>query len=270
VHLTKHQGLGNDFLVCLVPDLPSGAPELAIRLCERRRGIGADGLIFGLDPEAGSNHRAMVLFNADGSRAEMSGNGIRCLAQAIVERLDAPTVLRIETDAGLRSVSVVPTAEAGMIEAEVDMGVVGPGPDTSRVVLGTGELRCASADLGNPHLVVEVENPTAVDVAVDGPRHEALFASGINVEFIGPVDGGAMEPVDGGAIEMVVWERGAGATEACGSGACAAAHVANMWGIARGRVDVRMPGGTAVVGLGETVTLAGPAVHVADVEVHDV
>jgi diaminopimelate epimerase len=270
VHLTKHQGLGNDFLVCLVPDLPAGAAEMAIRLCERRRGIGADGLIFGLDPEAGSNHRAMVLFNGDGSRAEMSGNGIRCLAQAVVGRLDGPTVLRIETDGGLRSVSMAPTADAGMIEAEVDMGAVGPGPDTSRVVLGPGELRCASADLGNPHLVIEVENPSAVDVAVDGARHEDLFTGGINVEFIAAVDGGAIEPVDGGAIEMVVWERGAGVTQACGSGACAAAHVANTWGIADRKVEVRMPGGPAVVGLGDTVTLAGPAVHIADIEVSDV
>jgi diaminopimelate epimerase len=260
VQLTKHQGLGNDFLVRRTPDLPAGAPALARRLCARRRGVGADGLIFGVDPADPANDVAMVLFNADGSRAEMSGNGIRCLAQAVLAG-PAPRAVNVETDAGVRQVLLTPTDEPSTVQAAVDMGRVGPGPGTASVRLASGEIRSATADIGNPHLVVQVEDPAAVELSVAGPRHEAVFAAGINVEFIAPADGSA--------IDLRVWERGAGVTEACGSGACAAAYHAREWGLVGEQVEVRMPGGSAQVGLGDTVTLSGPAVHVATIEVPD-
>ena len=259
MQLTKHQGLGNDFLVCRRADLPPDAPEIAVRLCDRRRGIGADGLIFALDPGEPTNAVGMALFNADGSRAEMSGNGIRCLAQAVIGEPTGSSTLDVETDAGVRRVELAPTETPGTVQARVDMGRVSAGPDAESVRLTEGEIRCATADVGNPHLVVQVENPGAIQLAVAGPRHEAVFPGGINVEFIAPADDGA--------VDMVVWERGAGATQACGSGACAAAHLAREWGLAGERVEVRMPGGSAVVGLGDTVTLTGPAVHIATIEV---
>ena len=133
MRLTKHHGLGNDFLVALAtandgrlePD-----DRFAVRVCDRHRGIGADGLLWGLPPRnpAGAELR-MVLHNSDGSEAEISGNGIRCLAQAALrlDGLDHGT-LRIETAAGLRTVEVVAGRSAGTVEATVDMGFVGDGP----------------------------------------------------------------------------------------------------------------------------------------------
>lgn len=261
MRLTKHHGLGNDFLVHRTAGLPSNASAIAMRLCARRHGVGADGLIFGIDPSDPSNDVAMALYNADGSRAEMSGNGIRCLAQAVDSDPAAHTKLRIETDAGVRVVELEPTGDPHAVRAKVDMGAVGAGPGTDSVHLSDGEIRCATADVGNPHLVVLVDDPDAVELAVAGPRHEARFPAGINVEFIAPAGGPA--------IDLRVWERGAGATQACGSGACAAAYRAHEWGLAGTRVEVRMPGGSAEVVLGDTVTLSGPSVHVATIEVPD-
>jgi diaminopimelate epimerase len=258
VQLTKHHGLGNDFLVWRRADLPDDAADRAVTLCNRRRGVGADGLIFGLDPVTIDTDMRMVLFNSDGSRAEMSGNGIRCLAQAVVAH-DETASLLIETDGGIRHVAVVPTETAGLVRAEVDMGPIAEGPSVEAVSLEKGEIRCGSATIGNPHLVVLVEDPAAVDLRTAGPRHEAAFAGGINVEFIAPVGEST--------IELTVWERGAGITEACGSGACAAAFHAHGWGISNDRVEVHMPGGIAQVQLGDTVTLSGPAVLIASIEV---
>lgn len=261
MQLTKHQALGNDFLVSRVSVLPPDAAAIAARLCERRLGVGADGLIFALAPEDPSNDVAMALYNADGSRAELSGNGIRCLAQAVISDPTRPGSLKVETDAGVRSVQFSPTETPGNIHAEVDMGPIGPGPDAESVQLGEGELRCATATVGNPHLVVQVEDPRAIELNVAGPRHEVGFTAGINVEFIAPTSGSA--------IDLRVWERGAGVTRACGSGACAAAYQANVWGLVGERVEVQMPGGVAVVRLGETATLAGPSGFVASIEVPD-
>jgi diaminopimelate epimerase len=122
-------------------------------------------------------------------------------------------------------------------------------------------MRHATVDVGNPHLVVEVADPDAVDLAVEGAEIERQFAEGINVEYV------TVEAPD--RIRLRVWERGAGITEACGSGACAAAHAAHAWGAVDDRVVVAMPGGEAEVRLEEdgSITLCGPSVHIADIEV---
>ena len=130
MRLTKHHGLGNDFLVALAEALPTDAPALAQAVCNRTRGVGGDGLIFGLPGDHGaSTDVTMVLFNADGSRAEMSGNGIRCLAQAVVQHEDRgqSRELRIGTDAGIRTVRVEPADDPATIQARVDMGPVRAG-----------------------------------------------------------------------------------------------------------------------------------------------
>ena len=260
MQLTKHHGLGNDFLIALTDALPADAPALAHAACHRSRGVGADGLIFGLpgDPDTGTD-ATMVLFNADGSRAEMSGNGIRCLAQAFVRQDDHGHggALRIGTDAGVRTVSVEATDDPALVQARVDMGPVGSGVDLESIDYADG-LRFATADVGNPHLVVEVANVEEVDVATDGVRL-AEAAGGINVEFISPRK-------DGHGIDMRVWERGVGVTQACGTGACAAAHVAHQWGMVDSPVPVSMPGGNVAVQLGDSVVLAGPAEYIATVE----
>lgn len=260
MQLTKHHGLGNDFLVHRIGVLPTEAARMAARLCDRRRGVGADGLIFGLDPSDEAHDVAMALFNSDGSRAEMSGNGIRCLAQAVVAEGEEAQLL-IETDGGVRAVSVAPTGTPGAVRARVDMGPVRAGPESGGVRLGPGEIRCATADVGNPHLVVQVDDPAAVDLAEAGPRLEASFPAGINVEFIASSGEST--------LELTVWERGAGITEACGSGACAAAFHAREWGIGSDRVEVHMPGGVAVVELGDTASLSGPSIRIATIEVHE-
>ena len=260
MQLTKHHGLGNDFLIALADAIPNGAPATAQAVCHRTRGVGADGLIFGLpgDPEAGTDV-AMVLFNADGSRAEMSGNGIRCLAQAVVRRdgCGQGGELRIGTDGGVRFVAIEPTDDPEVVQIRVDMGPITPGPELASIAYPEA-LRFATADVGNPHLVIHVADVGTVDVAAVGDELSRL-AGGINVEFIAP------RP-DGQGIDMRVWERGVGVTEACGTGACAAAHVAHHWGLTGPQVPVSMPGGNVAVQLGETAVLVGPATYIASVD----
>lgn len=257
MRVSKHHGLGNDFLVALLDDEPGELPDLARRMCERRVGVGADGLIIGVATGAGDVR--MVLHNSDGSRAAMSGNGIRCLAHAVVmQRGAGPAELTIETDGGLRTVAV--DGDGQRVHASVDMGPVGSGPAVpAQLSAKLGERRFATGDVGNPHLVVQVDDPSAVDVAVVGAAHEAHFPDGMNVEFIAPTPGEA------DALDLRVWERGAGVTQACGTGATAAATTASEWGLVGKDVTVHMPGGDVRVIVGERATLVGPSVFVADI-----
>ncbi|WP_334141511.1 diaminopimelate epimerase [Rhabdothermincola sp.] len=267
MQLTKHHGLANDFLVVL--DEANGGTvevdgELARRLCHRRTGIGADGLIRGGVPtdeerEAGID-LVMHLYNADGSRAEMSGNGIRCLAQAFtrLRGCDQATVV-VRTDGGVREVAVRAGTATESV-ATVGMGRAQDGPPVPAPLAEELDGRYRTLDLGNPHLVVEVSDPAGVDLATEGAWLEQQFPGGVNVEFIAPGPGDDQ-------VTMVVWERGVGITEACGTGACAAAVTAHGWGLVGTPVQVRMPGGTAEVDIGDEIRLTGPAVFVAVIEV---
>lgn len=273
--LTKHHGLGNDFLVVLGHrnlGVIVGA-EQARELCDRRRGIGADGLILfdaGTDPGSAGSESAevdgvMTLFNSDGSRAEMSGNGIRCLAHAICHDRGAREAnLVVDTDAGRRHLQVSPDADPRTLQVRVDMGPVREGPvwqASAAAALVVGERRVATADIGNPHVVIAVEDPWRVDLAVAGPAVEADFPEGINVHFIAPTPGRS------DALDLAVWERGAGITEACGTGASAAAAIAHRWGIVGDRVEVTMPGGVVTVEVTPTSTiLTGPSVFIASID----
>jgi diaminopimelate epimerase len=237
MRLTKHHGLGNDFLVALgVP----GDAGLARALCERRTGVGADGLI-GCTRHDG--RLVMSVWNADGSRAEMSGNGIRCLAQALVDAGWAREgAFTITTDAGPRSVWVEPESAPGLRMVRVDMGPVGTRPD--------GLL-----DVGNPHEVVLLDDPGALAAATDPGRPDR------NVELV--VAGPGPDE-----LTMRVFERGVGETRACGTGAVAAAVAAHRAGLVGPRVVVHQPGGDVVVEVkAETVVLTGPAQRIAVVEV---
>jgi diaminopimelate epimerase len=264
VKLTKHEALGNDFLVLFddqqLPRLPFEV--LARRWCHRRRGIGADGLLIGLTGRGqGDADLGMALFNADGSRAELSGNGLRCLAQAWAERHDvARGEVRVVTDAGVRTVRFVPGGQPGTIRASVAMGAVTPRPAPAGwAATGIDPAHPAlHVSVGNPHSVVAVDDVDVVDLATIG----ALVPE-VNLEVVEP-------GTDGHAVRMRVHERGAGITEACGTGACAAAWAAGRWGLAvpdeEGEITVHMDGGSAKVRLGEEVILTGPSTTIASIE----
>lgn len=263
--MSKHHGLGNDFLVALVDALPLDASQRAIDLCDRKRGIGADGLIYGIArPNA---TMTMRLLNSDGSPAEVSGNGLRCFAQAVARDQRAHHLeLDVSTPSGLRHCSVHATENPATVMATVDLGVVCPGPDPDvedlLTVVGpylNGVKRWETGEVGNPHIVFHVEDPFDIVLADAGPAVGAHFPDGINVHFV----------EHGGDNELVlrVWERGAGATDACGSGAAVAADVFHRWGLVGPKVVVHMPGGDATVDVGPPAVLTGPATHVADFEV---
>lgn len=262
--LTKHHGLGNDFLIALVDAIPPGAAELAQRLCHRRTGLGADGLVLGVGAATDGTAAQFVLFNADGSRAEVSGNGLRCLGQALAMRAGVSELeTKIDTDAGPRLLTVWPTDDPNSSLARVDMGPPARGPQVEGVPIADtlAYTRVGSIDMGNPHIVIEVPDPRSHDMASVGPAIEAHFMpTGTNVHLIG-----AGSTPD--TIIMNIWERGAGVTEACGSGACAAASVANDWGLCDQTVKVDMPGGVATVEVTSTIHLIGPATYVAEIEV---
>jgi diaminopimelate epimerase len=258
MRLTKHHGLGNDFLVLL--DLEGThpvAPEDAVALCDRRTGIGADGLLRVTAGRDGADV-TMELLNADGSLAEMSGNGIRCLAQAVFQAGAArPPDLVVRTDAGLRTVRTLARAAPHTHRMSVEMGqakVLGPEPEWV-----DGEvLRATRVDLGNPHLVLHWGGS-------DLPDRDVLVAIGTRID--GAIPGGAnvevIRPLTPDTLELVVFERGVGPTDACGTGACAAAAAAHDWELAGRAVDVQMPGGTVEVELGDPVVLTGDVTSVA-------
>ncbi len=276
LQLTKHHGLGNDFLIAVSPERSLDLTD-AIAWCDRRRGIGADGLIE-LRPLSAKISEspaiwAMTLWNSDGSLAEVSGNGLRCVGQALLMReaataTDPSTGLAaagsgsylIRTAGGLRQVDVQADRRAGTDQVRVDMGAATETSDQSEqwADLGLVVTKQIGVSIGNPHLVALVEHPESQDLNTIGPIIEADFAQGINVHLI-RVD----NPT---SITLRVWERGAGVTQACGSGACAAAWAAKQWGLVEDKVTVRMSGGYAEVEVGqESVFLTGPATFVGTV-----
>ena len=238
--LTKHHGLGNDFLVLIDLENTQHVDEATARaLCDRHRGVGADGVIrVGPPPADGSADVSFELRNADGSAAEMSGNGLRCLAQAVLRAgiVDGPTIV-VATPAGRRTVTVRPVEARGAIWASVEMGQ--PRWD--------GEL----IDMGNPHRVILTDDLT------EFPDHDGS----VNIELvrIGP---GRDE------LTMRVVERGAGETEACGTGACAAAYVAHQRGLVGNQITVHQLGGDAEVTICDdgNLILAGPSEYICRVE----
>jgi diaminopimelate epimerase len=264
--LRKLHGAGNDFLVLVDPgaEWTLGA-DLARALCDRRSGIGADGVLHALPPQDGGDVR-MELRNADGSPAETSGNGLRCFVLAAIDAgLVGSREVRVETAAGLRQVEVRSlTPEGGDIA--VDMGPVVLG-DELRDVPEPGWLG-RFASVGNPHLVLLAPSLDGVSIASLGPKLEQSQPGGLNVEVIAAPPA-APDGAGGDRIDLVVWERGAGVTLACGSGSCAAAAVARDWGLCGDAVTVRNPGGDLLVELSRGgaspvhAVLSGPTTRVA-------
>jgi diaminopimelate epimerase len=266
--VTKHHGLGNDFCVWLDLDGTGSplTPALARAVCDRHRGIGADGLIRATRPESPAEAAlAFELRNANGSEAETSGNGLRCLAQAAFDAgvIAAGHPFVVLTPAGRRTLALRVTEAPTIVWVSVDMGVAHACGDDQRCNVGHGTLR---VDMGNPHLVMAGPDPATMAVDELGPSLETSVPGGQNVEFV------ALGPGPD-EITMRVWERGAGETLACGSGACAAAVAFHRWGRVGPRVTVHQPGGDADVELHDdgTVVLSGPSQRIATcaVEVDD-
>ncbi|MBN2025872.1 MAG: diaminopimelate epimerase [Actinobacteria bacterium] len=266
----KYHGTGNDFIV--LDAMEEGvflSPREIEALCQRHTGIGADGVIFACPPLAAD--AAMRIFNADGSEAEMCGNGIRCLAKYLFERMGIKREdMFIETGGGTRRLRLE-TVEGLVREVRVDMGLpelMGrdlPAPDDNSrpgevtITTAGGEVFHAFClSMGNPHCVLFIEDTEMADLARIGTlleRHE-LFPNRTNVEFA--------QVLDERHILLRVWERGVGETQACGTGACAAAVAALHNGGCAAPVEVRLRGGALEIDLDDQghVYLSGPAVEV--------
>jgi diaminopimelate epimerase len=263
LQLAKLHATGNDFLVRVA--LEPGAPELdadtARFLCDRHRGIGADGCIT-IGPSGNGADCTMTLRNADGSPAEMSGNGIRCLAWVAARAgLGGEDSLDVDTAAGRRAVTLMRSPSGDVIAADVDMGAVTVERTDATITVHGVDYTGDIANIGNPHFVTFVDDPGTVRVASHGAiiERNELFPNGVNVEFV--------RADSRTSLTMRVWERGAGETLSCGTGACAAAAVANRRGLVDQQVEMHVPGGVLRIGLGDTVRLGGPVVHIFDVDI---
>ena len=252
----KYEGLGNDFLVLETEDGAAISPDKAVELCDRHFGVGADGVLLLLPAQETGNDARMRVLNADGSVSEMCGNGVRCVALHVARgRGVRHGTVRIETGAGLRACEVHDDGPSARVA--VDMGRVTLHGDLSVEVEGR-RVTVAVADTGNPHAILFGAFSRA-DVEQLGPRlaKHPSFPRGTNVEF-------ANSTRDG--VDLVVWERGAGLTLACGTGACATVAVACAKEIAKRGVPllVHLPGGALEVTIDadDRATMTGPARHV--------
>ncbi len=250
---TKYHGLGNDFVVVEGPLMDAAR---ARRLCDRRRGIGGDGVLTLLPPRTPGAAATMHIYNSDGSVAAMCGNGVRCVARHLAEGRGLEGELVIDTDSGPKRCTIHRGAGGEVTAVSVEMGPARLlGEEEHRV--GGEALRAVRVSMGNPHAVL-FDAPTRERAAAVGPAIERAVPGGVNVGF-------ARAGANG--IDLVVWERGAGLTDACGTGACAAAVAAVSRGAVRpgAPVEVRLPGGALQITVGEDlarVTMRGPAERV--------
>lgn len=269
---TKLQGAGNDFILVETNSTRGDWTRLARAMCDRHYGIGADGLLL-LLPSAKADFR-MRMFNPDGSEAEACGNGLRCLAKYIIdEKLSSRNQIEVETIAGIRLLRL---NKGKSTEIQVSMGVPQFGASDIPVAIESGserlvdiksmlgytvviagrELHLNLVSLGNPHAVYFSQQPVAqFPLSRIGPRVEylAIFPKRINFEVV--------NVINRRQIDARVWERGAGETLACGSGAGAIAVAAQKRGYIDNKVDIALPGGILKLnwdGVGE-VFLSGPA-----------
>jgi diaminopimelate epimerase len=274
MRFSKYHGTGNDFV--MIQDLEGRLaldPTLVFALCDRHLGIGADGVIRIAPSESADFF--MDYWNADGQKAEMCGNGIRCLAKYVYDRrLTEQSELDVETRAGVKHV-LIDVADGMAASVRVDMGppafqrksipMAGPPDQTfERQAFSEAGLafQATAVSMGNPHLVLLGEtDPRSIDIREIGPRLERHpdFPERTNVEFVRVRDGG---------VDVRVWERGVGETMACGTGACASLVAAARAGLVDRTGDVRFPGGTLRVEWTEDgpVFLEGPATFVFEGE----
>lgn len=256
LRFSKYEGLGNDFVIVDAPE-PSLDADAARRLCDRHRGIGADGVLVVLPPRDPRATARMLVLNADGSRPEMCGNGLRCVARHLLRTARASDTFLVETDAGLRRCE----AAEGGATIRFDAG---QGQLLGHRTLDHGGLRLefALVSMGNPHAVTFDAPLDARLLDALAPPFSATFPEGTNVELA------SARSAD--QLDVLVWERGVGRTLACGTGAAAVAVAAVAAGRAAAGAElvVHLPGGplALVVAADSRVRAAGPARHVFDGE----
>ncbi|UBF25750.1 diaminopimelate epimerase [Kovacikia minuta CCNUW1] len=276
IEFVKYHGLGNDFILIdnRSSSEPRLTPEQAIQWCDRHFGIGADGVIFALPGQDGTNY-TMRIFNSDGSEPEMCGNGIRCFARFVAElegsqgqensETPSSVAYRVHTLAGVMTPKLeanglvtVDMGEPRLLAAEIPTTLTAADQKVVNIPLAVGEqswnVTCVS--MGNPHCITFVEDVAAIPLATIGPQFEChpVFPKKINTEFI--------QIVRPDYLKMRVWERGAGITLACGTGACAAL----VAGVLNDRCDrhatVELPGGPLQIEWSKTdnrLYMTGPA-----------
>ena len=274
---TKMHGAGNDYLYIDArdhDDFSTDWSQLSRSMSDRHFGVGSDGII--LIEDSGIADLKMRMFNADGSESEMCGNGIRCFAKYAIDRglaTSGADGIEVETLAGIRTVVPIydgdritgarvamgaPLLEPGDVPVILDPAAGYPkGPVTGYpLALDSLELSLSFVSMGNPHAITFIDQPVGeFPLHTIGPmvEHHSIFPNRVNFETVNITGPGAMT--------ARVWERGSGETMACGTGACAIAVAARLLGIADGRVDITLPGGTLSIdwdGEGE-VYLEGPA-----------
>jgi diaminopimelate epimerase len=275
IEFTKYHGLGNDFILVdnRSASTPVITPEQAIKICDRHFGIGADGIIFALPGENGSDY-TMRIFNSDGSEPEMCGNGIRCLAaflaelEGVVPNHQSPIAYRIDTLGGIMTPQLMSDGQV-----KVDMGLpkllaseipTTLASDNEKVINRslqvanqTWDVTCVS--MGNPHCITFVQDVAEIPLEAIGPQFEnhPVFPRRTNTEFI--------EVVSPDYVKMRVWERGAGITLACGTGACASLVAGVLTGKCDRIATVELPGGLLHIEWSEVdqrVYMTGPAERV--------
>jgi len=253
------QGIGNDFVVVNHADVKGAdLSALAKWVSNRRTGVGADGLLV-----LNSNPLEMHMWNPDGSEAEMCGNGVRCAAKRFADLGWSESEFEIGTGAGPIRLKVLADGRVAveMGQAKFLRGEIGMNGPSDQEFLDQpleGGLKGTAVSMGNPHLVIPVADVAAVDLAFVGPRLErlALFPNRVNVHFV--------QVLSRQKLLQRTWERGAGITLACGTGACAVAAASWKLGLSEKSVDVKLPGGHLQIDVGDdfSVTMTGPAVKV--------
>jgi diaminopimelate epimerase len=245
VPFVKMNGTRNEFVVVDGRETPIDDPvAFAQRICDPKTGLGADGLLLALASETADVR--MRIINADGSEAEMCGNGIRCLARYIDEH-DGPSEATVETIAGPIATRIL-SREPYLVSEVMNVPHVGAAHDVAG-------YRATPVDVGNPHVVIFVDDLAAVELRATGPRIERdpRYPEGTNVHFV---------QIVGDRLRVLHWERGAGATAACGTGAVSCAAVAILERGFASPVHLDVPGGQLTVEWtpGERATLIGDAV----------
>ena len=277
ITFTKFHGLGNDFIVTRSRNISGDLCKLAQSICERHTGVGADGLLLVQKPRRATNHARVRFFNADGSEAEMSGNGIRCAGAFLVLDNRRLRTLRVETASGVKILQILPTSAQttqGKWKFRVNMGRPILGPEGIPFVAGKhpcpvvgypvrtahGVLAATVTSMGNPHCSIFVEDFSSIPWEEAGREIERnpLFPNRTNVEFV--------RVISKKEIEVRYWERGVGKTMSSGTGSCGAVVASILNGFTRRAVRVRTLAGTLEVEWPEEkeVLLSGPAELVAE------